>query len=96
MSEKIGDYYFLHGRSGGYGKGRGNLVLYSSKDGINWDEGEYLMSRKQTPGAVDSYSGNALVGKYDPSRPERLLVQADISYDGLRVNIHHWWVDILE
>lgn len=93
MSEKVGDYYFIHGRSGSYGENPGNFVLYSSKDGIHWDEGVYLMSRQQTPGGGDCYSGNAVVGKYDPLTSEKLLIQADISYDGPRVNIHHWWVE---
>lgn len=103
MSGKTGDFYFMHGRSGSYGHGRPahdgdpgrqNFVLYSSRDGINWDEGILLMSREVTPGGGDSYSGNTIIGKYDPKTPERLLIQADISYRGPRTNIHHWWVDV--
>ena len=51
------------------------------------------MSRQITPGGGDLYSGNAIIGKYDTSSPERLLIQADISYDGPRVNINHWWIE---
>lgn len=94
MSEKIGDYYFVHGRSGSYGDNPGNFVLYSSKDGINWDDGVYLMSRQKTPGGGDCYSGNTVIGKYDSLTPERLLIQADISYNGPRVNINHWWIEL--
>jgi len=96
MSEKIGDYYFMHGRSGSYGDNPNNFVLYSSKDGINWDEGVYLVTRQNTPraGAGDFYSGNATIGKYNSSSPKRLLIQADISYNGPRVNIYHWWVEV--
>ena len=105
MSEKIGDYYFIHGRSGSYRHNRPahdndpgpqNFVLYSSKDGINWCDGVLLVSRDKTPGQSDFYSGNTVIGKYDPSTPKRLLIQADVSYDGTRrVNIHHWWVELL-
>lgn len=35
---------------------------------------------------------NEIIGKYDPSTQERLLIQSDISYDGPRTNIHNWWV----
>jgi len=94
MSEKIGDYYFIHGRSGSFGDNPDNFVLYSSKDGINWDDGIYLMSRQLTPGGSDCYSGNAIIGKYNQNSPERLLIQADVSYNGSRVNIYHWWVDV--
>lgn len=89
-TSKVGDYYFIHGRSGSYGENPNNFVLYSSKDGINWDEGVYLVSREKTPraGAGDFYSGNAVVGN-----PKRLLIQADISYNGPRVSIYHWWVE---
>jgi hypothetical protein len=72
-------------------------VLYSSKDGINWDEGVYLVSRQNTPraGAGDFYSGNTVIGgNNSPSSPKRLLIQADISYNGPRVNIYHWWVEV--
>lgn len=99
LSGKLGEYYFMHGRSGSYQRelvdddpGPGNFVLYSSKDGINWDEGVLLMSRQKTPGGGDCYSANEIIGKYDHASPARLLIQSDISYDGSRTNIHHWWV----
>jgi len=92
LSEKIGGCYFMHGRSGSYGEGRGNLVLYSSRDGINWDEGVILHERV-TP-EKDAYSANAVVGKYRPNGERKLLIQSSISYDpnSACVNIHHWWV----
>lgn len=99
MSEKLGDLYFIHGRSGSFARelvgddpGRGNFVLYVSKDGINWDEGIVLMSRAQHPGGADNYSVNAVIGRYCEQTPERLLIQSSLSYDGRRVNSHHWWV----
>ena len=90
MSEKVGDYYFMHGRSGNWGDMPRSLVLYTSKDGINWDRGRYL-NMVQKGG--DAYSANGVVGKYDLSNPERLLIQSSITYSGHRVNIHHWWLD---
>lgn len=98
MSDKIGDYYFMHGRSGSYGALPGQyFVLYSSKDGINWDEGRYLneITLASPFGGGDKYSGNEIVGKYDPSKPRRLLIQSSIAYDphSSRVNERHWWID---
>ena len=96
MSGKVGDYFFMHGRSGSFGENPNNFVLYSSKDGITWDEGVYLVSREKTPraGAGDFYSGNTVIGGSTPSSPKRVLIQADISYNGPRVNIYHWFVEV--
>ncbi len=93
MSVKIDDYYFMHGRSGSHGENAGNMVLYSSKDGINWDEG--LVLYKTTRGGSDCYSANEVIGKYNSSTPNRLLIQSSIAYDrnSSRVNEHHWWVE---
>jgi len=89
----------MHGRSGSYQRdlvgddpGPGNFVLYSSRDGIHWDEGILLMSRMQTPGGGDCYSANEIIGKYDPATPQRLLIHADVSYSGAKTNMHQWWV----
>jgi hypothetical protein len=91
MSDKIGDYYFLHGRSGMSGPDHGNLVLYWSEDGIHWNDGVYLNT---SGGRSDSYSANEVIGKYDESKPNRLLIQSSILYDSLKaVNIHHWWIE---
>ena len=91
LSEKIGDYYFIHGRSGSMGDDPCHLVLYSSKDAIHWDSGQFL--NKGTRDA-DSYSANVVIGKYDISTPKKLLIQSSIAYDGHRkVNTCHWWVE---
>jgi len=99
LSGKLGEWYFIQGRSGsnprdlvGDDPGPGNLVLYSSRDGIHWDEGVVLMSRLQTPGGGDCYSANEVIGKYDPAAPERLLIHSDVSYAGAKTNMHQWWV----
>lgn len=95
MSRKIGNLYFLHGRSGHYGQDKNNLVLYASRDGIHWDGGVYLY-RKESGG--DCYSGNEVIGKFDPSTPNRLLIQSSIGYqqNSSRVNEHHWFVTDIE
>ena len=92
LSDRIGDYHFMHGRSGSYGDAPGNFVLYASKDGITWDDG-ILLHRKIYPGG-DKYSANEVIGKYDPDRPDRLLIQSSIVYDAhtSRVDERHWWV----
>ena len=99
LSGKLGERYFIQGRSGSYPRdlvgddpGPGNFVLYSSTDGIHWDEGIVLMSRLQTPGGGDCYSANEIIGKYDPTKPQRLLIHADVSYSGANTNMHQWWV----
>ena len=99
LSGKLGELYFMHGRSGSYPRdlvgddpGPDNFVLYSSPDGIHWDEGILLMSRLQTPGGGDCYSANEIIGKYDPATPERLLIHGDVSYSGAKTNMHQWWV----
>lgn len=96
MSDKIGHYYFMHGRSGSHGAAPGNLVLYASRDGINWDEGVYLHTKVFDGG--DKYSANEIIGKYDPSMPRRLLIQSSVVYDAhtSRVNERHWWIDHVE
>lgn len=99
LSGKLGEWYFMHGRSGSYPRdlvdddpGPGNFVLYSSPDGIHWDAGIVLMSRRQTPGGGDCYSANEIIGKYDPATPEKLLIHSDVSYSGAKTNMHQWWV----
>jgi len=84
--------YFLHGRSGNSKDFpmRGNFVLYSSPDGINWDSGIYL---KMKEAGVGAYSNNLVVGKWNPSKPQRLLIQASHAYRDSRTNIYHWWVE---
>ncbi len=97
MSGNLGGYYYLHGRSGSYERpvtatdpGAGHFVLYRSKDGIHWDEGVVLMSRKNTPGGADAYSSNEIIGKYDENRPERLMILVDFSYNGPRTNMYYY------
>ena len=89
LSGKLGQWYFMQGRSGsnprelvGDDPGPDNFVLYSSRDGIQWDEGIVLMSRLQTPGGGDCYSANEIIGKFNPATRQRLLIHSDVSYFG--------------
>ena len=91
MSEKIGDYYFMVGRSGSFGSDPMNLVLYASKNGIDWDNGQYLKKVQKT---LDSYSAIEVVGKYDPKQAKKVLIQGSVGYGvGASVNVKHWWID---
>jgi uncharacterized protein (TIGR02145 family) len=93
MSDRVGGLYFMHGRSGSRGPDPRKLVLYSSPDGIHWDDGVFLNRGEgvENPGS-DSYTGNTVVGVYDASLPERLLVQSSIAYQGQRTNQKYWWI----
>ncbi|MFP4374844.1 MAG: sialidase family protein [Spirochaetaceae bacterium] len=93
ISEKIGGWYFLHGRAGSQGEPgeKGHLVLYASRDGVNWDKGTILY--RKTDAGGDCYSANAVVGRLRPGDGERLLIQSSIAYEQSRVNECHWWVE---
>jgi len=86
----INGCYFLHGRSGHFGEGSGNFVLYSSRDGILWDAGIYLRMQEAGHGA---YSNNLVVGKYNSGKSNRLLIQASHAYEQHKTNIVHWWLE---
>ncbi|MBE6931318.1 MAG: exo-alpha-sialidase [Ruminococcaceae bacterium] len=86
--------WFLHGRSGCVAPGLPmDFVLYTSTDGIHWDEGRYL---RKTPdgafGGAGYYSNNIITG-LKGSGPHRLLIQTSDCYDISRTNIRHWWID---
>ena len=83
--------FVMHGRSGSKGEDaiRGHFVLYTSHDGIHWDEGQYLQMRIAGAGA---YSNNLLVHDPDEQMPERLLIQASHAYEKNKTNICHWWL----
>lgn len=94
MSDKIGGYYFMHGRSGSCGPERGNFVLYKSTDGLNWDEGVFLNRREGLAGMPggQAYSANTVVRDKEGNAPPRLLIQASVGYSRHRVNTRHWWI----
>lgn len=90
VSDKIGEYYFLVGRSGNSGDDPSCLVLYVSKNGIDWDAGRFL---NKVQIGLDAYTAIEEIGKYDPDVPKRLLIQSSIGYSGLSTNVVHWWVE---
>ncbi len=83
--------FVMHGRSGNKGeeKIRGHLVIYASRDGIHWDEGQYLQMRTAGAGA---YSNNLPVHDPDKRGSVRLLIQASHAYEDSKTNIFHWWL----
>lgn len=81
----FGDTWFCHGRSGSIGENTGHLILYSSPDGIRWDEGTFL--RYATEGA-GAYSNNVTVHR--PGKPERLIIQSSHAYRENRTNTVMW------
>ncbi|MGI6337438.1 MAG: sialidase family protein [Eubacteriales bacterium] len=88
-----GGRYFLHGRSGCVDRTKPmNFVLYTSDDGILWDNGVFI---RETPagahGGAAYYSNNLIV--HTPDGRERLLIQASDAYEAARTDIRHWWVD---
>ena len=84
--------YFMTGRSGHYGEKakRGHFVLYSSRDGLAWDDGIYLRMREAGTGA---YSNSIVVGSLNLHKRSRLLIQASHAYKKSQTNILHWWID---
>jgi hypothetical protein len=88
----VSGWYFMHGRSGHYGEKeeKGHLVLYSSRDGLAWDDGIYLKMREAGTGA---YSNSIVVGSLNPHKRKRLLIQASHAYEKSRTNVFDWWID---
>jgi hypothetical protein len=82
--------FFMHGRSGSFGAESGHLVLYSSRDGLGWDEGTYLRRQDAGHGA---YSNSIVVGALNPAKPNRLLIQASHAYEKHKTNVLHWWIE---
>lgn len=83
------DRFFIHGRGGDTDELYGALVLYSSADGVNWDEGCYLRYRGTGAGA---YSNNLIV--HLPNGKERLMIQSSHAYENHQTNIIMFFVDI--
>lgn len=92
--------YILHGRSGCESRELPiNFVLYTSEDGIHWDEGVYLCDGLPRAGAF--YSNNLVLD--DEDGKQRVLIQSSVPWhdwlgesgegDG-RVNICHWMLEI--
>lgn len=87
--------YFLHGRSGNNDSSLPfNFVLYTSEDGIHWDEGTYLcVTKPEGWGNAAYYSNNCVTGRFGGAK--RILIQASVPYFEGCVNIAHWWIDFI-
>ncbi len=85
--------YLLHGRSGCMGKELPmRFVLYTSEDGLNWDEGRWIC---ELEGPAAYYSNNLVLDR--PNGSQRVIVQASVPYDpGAkgRVNVSRWILEI--
>ncbi len=97
---KVRGGFLLHGRSGCETRELPiNFVLYTSEDGICWDEGVYLCNGLPRAGAF--YSNNIVLDEADGR--QRVLIQSSVPWhnwlgesgegDG-RVNIAHWMLEI--
>ena len=67
---------------------RNKFALYTSLDGHNWDEGEFI---DKTDFGTCFYSNNLLLKNEDG---ERLLIQYSHSYFEKCVNARHMWLTI--
>lgn len=89
--------FILHGRAGGWEDA--SLVLYTSADGIHWDEGKELIKGK----TACFYSNNLVIK--DENGKERMLVQySENISDNVKpvnncwdsqVNAMHFWLETL-
>ncbi len=84
----LGGKYYLHGRSGSVGEGRGRFVLYQSDDGINWGKGIIVSSDARY---LDGYSHNCIVNRQNGA-PNELMVQYSIIYDGRDTNTYAFFI----
>ncbi len=67
--------YILHGRAGESEGGKGSFVIYTSKDGINWDDG-VVMAKDLRPACF--YSSNLTVKL--PNGKSRMLIKYSENY----------------
>ena len=75
----IDGVYILHGRAGG----KRGFVLYTSEDATCWDEGTYLVRKRD----VAAFYSNNL--NLTDEKGNLLLIQYSDSYAGERVNVMH-------
>ncbi len=87
---KVNGGYLLHGRAGCVTPELPmHFVLYTSADGIHWDDGSYIYAREAQ---TAYYSNNLVFEKQDGG--QRVLIQASVPYSKGGVNIAHWLLDI--
>jgi len=86
---KVNGGFILHGRSGCVDRSLPmDFVLYTSEDGIHWDEGRIICA---VSGMTAYYSNNLVL---DTPEGQQVLIQSSIPYDKGRVNIAHWKLNI--
>lgn len=86
---KVKGGYILHGRSGCMSNELPmHFVLYTSRDGITWDEGEYICASSS---GTAYYSNNLVL---DEDGHQRVLIQSSTPYYKGCVNVAHWFLDI--
>lgn len=89
----LDNQYILHGRAGGGEGAGGSFVLYTSEDGLKWDDGTILVENR--PACF--YSENLVVKC--PDGRERMLVQYSENYNdpigvwSAQVNVMHMWIE---
>ncbi len=84
---RVNGGYILHGRSGCVDPSLPmEFVLYTSEDGIHWDEGIWL-AKARGNGGCSFYSNNLVLNE---GERQRVLIQASIAYSAARTNIGHW------
>lgn len=86
---RLGDVWFMIGRNGGAGDG---LVLYSSEDGLRWDDGIKVDCRPPKTGT--GYYG-CLLPILEPGCAPRMLVQYSHVYSAHRVNVAHRTISLV-
>lgn len=87
---RVNGGYILHGRAGcETPELPPDFVLYTSENGIDWDEGKYICA---IPTQSGYYTNNLVMDQPDGS--QRVLIQSSVPYDRGRVNVCHWFLDI--
>ena len=87
---KVRGGYVLHGRAGCMSSELPmHFVLYTSEDGIHWDDGVYLY---EDSNGTAYYSNNLLL---DRDGRQFVLIQSSVSYKEGQTNIHHWLPEVL-
>jgi hypothetical protein len=86
---RYNDLFFIHGRGGDPKEFYGSLMLYSSADGINWDDGQYLCYAKAGLGA---YSNNFLI--HMPNGQNRLMIHSSQAYEKSKTNVIMFFIDL--
>jgi BNR/Asp-box repeat len=81
--------YYLHGRSGQSGNGRGRFVLYQSNDGIRWNNGVIISGDTGHP---DGYSHNCIINQYDNGASRELMVLYSICYSPPRTSEYVFFI----